>query len=62
MTTLTLLMTTGIILGVLSLEAILLFVLEIPKVKAITTRIKTGIRYWWWKHFNWKDDFVDIEK
>lgn len=59
MTTITILASLGVVFGALSLEAILLFVLETPKGKSIVKRIKHGFRHWWWKNFNWKDDFVE---
>lgn len=59
MNTITILASLGIAFGAWSLEAILLLILETPKCKSSIKKIKNSIRHWWWKNFNWKEDWVD---
>ncbi len=50
---------TGIILGALTLEAILLIALETSTAKKIVRKIKNSIRHFFWKYFDYKNDFVE---
>ena len=63
MTVISILAMTGVLLGALSLEALLLLLLSIPKVdswvKSTKKKIKNKFRHWWWKNFDWKTDFVE---
>ena len=53
----------GILFGFLSLETLILILVNIPKVakliKTIKRKIKTKIRFWFWKNFDYKNNFVE---
>lgn len=49
----------GIILGALTLEVIFLMILEIPGVKKFNKKIKNKVRHFFWKSFDFKNDFVE---
>ena len=49
----------GVILGVLNLEAILLLILETPTAKKLVRKIKNKVRHFFWKLFDFKNDFVE---
>ena len=53
----------GVVLGALTLEAILLIILEIPKVSQFVKKTKrklvNKIRHFFWKCFDFKNDFVE---
>ena len=49
----------GVGLGALSLEAILLILLETPKGKKFGKTIKNKIRHFFWKYFDWENDFIE---
>lgn len=49
----------GIVLGALTLEVIFLLLLETPTGKRISKKIKNKIRHFFWKYFDFKNDFVE---
>lgn len=63
MNAITILTMFGILFGFLSLETLILILVNIPKVakliKTIKRKIKTKIRFWFWKNFDYKNNFVE---
>lgn len=49
----------GIILSVWCLEAIIIFITEIPAVKRFNRKIKNKIRHAFWLMFDTKHDFIE---
>lgn len=63
MNAITILTMFGILFGFLSLETLILILVNIPKVakliKTIKRKIKNEIRFWFWKNFDYKNNFVE---
>lgn len=63
MNAITILTMFGILFGFLSLETLILILVNIPKVakliKTIKRKIKNEIRFWFWKNFDYKLNFVE---
>ena len=61
MEAITIMAISGVCLGALCLEAILLIVLETPWAKSKIWKAKRAIRHFMWKAFDWKNDFEEGE-
>ena len=55
----TILVYTGILLSLLSLETIIIFVTEIDAVKRFNKKMKNKIRHFFWLMFDVKHDFIE---
>lgn len=63
MNAITILTMFGVLFGFLSLEILILILVNIPKVakliKTIKRKIKNEIRFLFWKNFDYKNNFVE---